>query len=110
MKFQWDNSRLSWSFKVLYRLLVSLLVLSKDDCKILVSFKQVSHFWMVKVKKVNIAVTYQRVAPKTAAHSAPSVAKTVIGEIEKVGDLDLNKSCCIRIHSRDLDLDKSHIN
>jgi hypothetical protein len=56
-------SRLSWSFEVLCRLSLSLLVLSKDDCKILASFKQiqnfkVSHFSMAKVTKVNIAVTY----------------------------------------------------
>jgi hypothetical protein len=43
--------------------LVLPLVLSKDDCKISVSFEQVQNFEvsnlaMVKVKKVNIAVTY----------------------------------------------------
>jgi hypothetical protein len=63
MKFQWYNSRLLQSFKVLCRLLVLLLVLSKDDCKILVSFEliqnlKVLYFSMAKVKKVNIAVTY----------------------------------------------------
>ena len=42
--------------------LVSLLVLLKDDCKILVLFEQIQNFEvlnlaMAKVKKVNIAVT-----------------------------------------------------
>jgi hypothetical protein len=50
-------------FQSTLRLSVSLSVPSKDDCKILVSFEQiqnfkVSHFSMVKVKTVNIAVTY----------------------------------------------------
>jgi hypothetical protein len=40
-------------------------VLSKVDCKILVSFEQIQNFEvsnlaMAKVKKVNIAVTYAR--------------------------------------------------
>ncbi len=44
--------------------MLSLSVLSKDGCKISVSFKQiqnfkVSHFSMAKVKKVNNAVTYK---------------------------------------------------
>jgi hypothetical protein len=63
MKFQWYNSRVLQNFKVLCRLSVSLSVHLKDDCKILVAFKQiqnikVSHFWMAKVKKVNITFTY----------------------------------------------------
>jgi hypothetical protein len=42
-------------------------VLSKDDCKISASFKQIQNFdvsnlAMAKVKKVNIAVTYLLVA------------------------------------------------
>jgi len=59
-KFQWYNFRLSWNFEVLCWLSVLLSVLSKDDCKISVSFKQiwnfkVSHFLMAKVEKVNTA-------------------------------------------------------
>ncbi len=47
----------------LCRLLVSPLVHSKDDCEISVSFKQIQNFEvsnlaMVKVKKVNITVTF----------------------------------------------------
>jgi hypothetical protein len=49
-------------FCVLCILSVLLLVLSKDDCKISVSFEliqnlKVSHFSIAKVKKVNITVT-----------------------------------------------------
>ncbi len=53
-------------FQVPCRLSV-LLLLSKYDCKISVSFKQiqnfkVSHLAMAKVKKVNIEVTYSQMA------------------------------------------------
>jgi hypothetical protein len=52
-----------YSFDVLCRLSVSLSVLSKVDCKILVLFEQnpnleVSNLAMAKVKKVSITVTY----------------------------------------------------
>jgi hypothetical protein len=60
-------------FEVLCRLSVLLSVLSKDDCKILASFEQiqnfkVSHFSMAKVKKVNIAVTYNQMDEWTDGH------------------------------------------
>jgi hypothetical protein len=58
-----NNTRLSWSSKVKCWLSVLLLVLSKDDSKISVSFIQtqnfeVSNLAMAKVQKVNIAFTY----------------------------------------------------
>ncbi len=54
---------LSFSCDVLCWLLVLLSVLLKDDCKISVLFEQIQNFKilnlaMAKVKKVNIAVTY----------------------------------------------------
>ncbi len=63
MKFRWYNARILWNFVVLCWLPVSLSVLSKDDCKISVSFEHIQNFkvldfLMAKVKKVNIAVTY----------------------------------------------------
>jgi len=62
MKFQWYNTRLSCSYKVL-RLLVLLLVLSKEDFKISVSSVQIQNFKdsnlaLARVQKVNIAITY----------------------------------------------------
>jgi hypothetical protein len=61
-KISWHNNLILFSFDVLCRLLLSLLVLSNVDRKISVSYGliqncQISDLPMAKVKEVNIAIT-----------------------------------------------------